>query len=461
MSSIQAALQRLRPEAPVLAGAAALAGIGALAYVISAYAIGPLALPAVLGAVLFVVTAFARPVLGLAGAVLMMPLDAFALSLPVGALSPAEASLVVVALSWVFRAALEPHTVALPRPRDAPLAVLVVVVAAGVLVAVDLSPVLRVTILWSIFYLVYLQAQSLSAGEIRLVLIAAAVAAGILGGIGVTNYLQSGTPELYAGGAITGDRAVGSFADPNYYAALLALAALPAIVLALADVRRDGWLLAPAAVALAGLAFSLSRGAMLGLAVGLLLLLSWTRARRVAVVAAAAVLVLTLAGGNPLIRSEQVGTVSERLSSLQNPTRESRRPEIWQTSVDIAVEHSLVGIGVNQFEHEAAQRSLVEQGRTLENAHSIPLNLAAETGVIGLAAFLVWIGQLVARSLRALTARDRLVRALSFGVSAALAAFLVQGLTVTLIRVPVLTGMLFLFAGLLTRLADLSRRPQV
>ena len=151
------------------------------------------------------------------------------------------------------------------------------------------------------------------------------------------------------------------------------------------------------------------------------------------------------------------GTVSERISSLRNPTRESKRPEIWETAVDIAVEHSLIGIGVNQFEHEAVKRSLFERGKTLENAHSIPLSIAAETGLIGLAAFLVLIAQLVARSLRALVAADRLVRVLAFGVSAALAAFLVQGLTVTLIRVPVLTGMFFLFAGLLTRLADLSR----
>jgi O-antigen ligase len=170
--------------------------------------------------------------------------------------------------------------------------------------------------------------------------------------------------------------------------------------------------------------------------------------------------VLTLAGGNPLGQSEYYGTVSERISSLQNPTRESKRPEIWQTAVDIAVEHSLVGIGVNQFEHEAVKRSLVERGKTLENAHSIPLSLAAETGVIGLAAFLVLIGQLVARSVRALISPDRIVRLLAFGVSAALVAFLIQGLTVTLIRVPVLTGMFFLFAGLLTRLADLSRGPQ-
>lgn len=442
----------------MLGGAAALALVGSLAYATTAYAVHPLALPALLGAALFVAAAFIRPLYGLAGAVLMTPLDAFAFSLPVGALSPAEAALAVVALAWVSRAALDPRSVAFPAVRDAPLAVLVLVVAAGLLVAVDVSPVLRVTLLWSIFYLVYLQAQSLSAGEIRLVLVAAAVGAGILGGIGVLNYLQSGSPELFAGGAVTGDRAVGSFADPNYYAALLALASLPAIVLALADLRRDGWLLAPAALALTGLAFSLSRGAMLGLAVGLLLLLLWTRARRIALVVAAAVIVLTLAGGNPLGQSEYYGTVSERISSLQNPTRESKRPEIWQTAVDIAVEHSLVGIGVNQFEHEAVKRSLVERGKTLENAHSIPLSLAAETGVIGLAAFLVLIGQLVARGLRALVSADRLVRVLAFGVSAALVAFLIQGLTVTLIRVPVLTGMFFLFAGLLTRLADLSRR---
>ena len=251
----------------MLAAAAALAAFGALAFVVSAYLVHPLALPALLAAAAFVAAAFVRPVYGLAGAVLMTPLDAFAFSLPVGALSPAEAALAVVALAWVSRAALDPHSVALPALRDAPFAVFVLVVAAGVLVAVDASPVLRVTLLWSAFYLVYLQAQGLSAREIRFVLIAAAVAAGILGAIGVVNYVQSGSPELFAGGAVTGERAVGSFADPNYYAALLAIASVPAIVLALANLKRDGWLLAPAALAITGIAFSLSRGAMLGVVV--------------------------------------------------------------------------------------------------------------------------------------------------------------------------------------------------
>jgi hypothetical protein len=44
-------------------------------------------------------------------------------------------------------------------------------------------------------------------------------------------------------------------------------------------------------------------------------------------------------------------------------------------------------------------------------------------------------------------------------MAAALAAFLVQGLTVTQVRVPILVAVLFVFAGFITGLAD-QLRPE-
>ena len=49
---------------------------------------------------------------------------------------------------------------------------------------------------------------------------------------------------------------------------------------------------------------------------------------------------------------------------------------------------------MNQFEYEAGAAALTERGAPLENAHSIPFSLAAETGIFGLAAFLFFLGQL-------------------------------------------------------------------
>jgi O-antigen ligase len=437
--------------------AVAVALVGAVLFTVSAYTLSPLALPALAAASAFVVMAFARPAYGIAGALLATPFDALRLEvemLGVGSLSPAEAAMAVVGVAWLARALLRPESVARPALRDVPVAILLFAVAMGAFQAEEPSTVLRVTVLWTLFYLVYLQAQALDPAQVRLAIGAFVVAAGVLGAVGTWRYLQTGEPRLFAGGALTGDRAVGAFDDPNYYASLLSFALLPAIALIVHDFRRYALLVVPAVATLAGLLFSLSRGAILGFAVGLLVLLTWRRARRVAIVAAVIVTALTLAGGNPFVNSEYLGTVEERLSSIRQPTRESRRPEIWSAAADMAMERPFFGFGTNQFEFEAIDRVLVERGKPVENAHSVYFSLAAETGLIGLAAFLAFMVGVAARAVGAIRRGTGLVPTLALGLAAALLAHLVQGLTITQVRVSVLVAVLFLFAGMITGLRD-------
>jgi putative inorganic carbon (HCO3(-)) transporter len=437
------------------AGLAALAGGAVVAA--SAYYLHPLTLPVALVGAAFVAVAFLRPTWGIGGALLMIPLEAVNVSLPTGAVSASEAALVVVGMAWLMRIALRPETVVHPRVRDLPLLVVLLAVAAGVAIAVDPAPVLRVTALWTIFGFAFYQAQSLTVAEIRGVLIAFAVGAGIVGAMGAVQYLQAGDTTLFAGGAITSERAAAVVADPNYFACLLALGLLPALALMIADVRRHVWLVVPVAAGLAGLFLSLSRGGILGFAAGLLVMLAWRRARRVAFALIGVLVVLTVAGANPLVGSEYVGAVEERLSTISDPTRESRRPEIWAVAVDTAVQHPFTGVGANQFEYVAARRPLVERGSPLENTHNTYLSIAAEVGLIALAAFLAFLGQLASRAARAARSHDPLGRALALGVMAALVAFGVQALTSTQIRVPLLVGAAMLLAGMLTRLADDAR----
>jgi len=456
--SLRPVLSRIPTELALIALAAAAAAVAATAFIVSAYAIHPLALPAAVVAGAFMVAAFLRPVVGLIGAALATPLEAVNLPLASGALSPAEAALVVVALAWLARALLRPESVAKPALRDLPVAVLLLAVAAGLVFAAEPAPVLRVTVLWTLFSLVYLQAQSLTLAEIRAVTIALVVGAGLLGGIGALSFVQSGGTELLGGGStVSGARAAGTFADPNYYAALLALALLPGVALLLAETKRNLWLLAPLAAGIGGLLFSLSRGGILGFAAGLLLLLAWRRARYVALAILAVVAALTLTNANPLVESEYFGSVEDRVSTIRHPTRESTRPLIWATAIEVTQEHPFFGVGVNQFQRESARRSLFERGQTLENAHSVPLSLAAETGLIGLVAFSVFLAQLAARGMRAARARTALERGIGLGISAALLAFVIQGMTITQIRVPVVTGTFFLLAGILTNLSDTER----
>ena len=290
----------------------------------------------------------------------------------------------------------------------------------------------------------------------KLVVIAFALGAAVLGGIGALDYLRSGEQTLFAGGERTGARAASAFADPNYYAALLVLALLPALGLVLADPRRYAWLAVACVITFAGIALSLSRGALIAVFGGGLVLLLWRRARWIAIGVAALFTVLTLAGANPLVETKQFNVVEERLSTVTGPGVEERslRPQIWAVARDVAAEHPFFGVGVNQFEFEASRRNLTEGGSPLENAHSIVFSLAAETGLIGLAAFLFLIGQLAARAVRALGTSDTLRYGLALGIAAALLGFMLQGLTVVQIRVSFVAGTFFALAGMLTALAD-------
>ncbi len=451
--SLRPVLNRFPAELALVALAAAGAALAAAVFVVAAYLVHPLALPAAAVAGVFVVAAFLRPVIGLVGAGLATPLEAVNLPLASGALSPAEAALSVVALAYVARLLVRPESVVTPSLRELPIAVLLFAVAAGIVFAAEPAPVLRVAVLWTLFALVYLQAQSLTLGEMRAVVIALVVGAGLLGGIGALSFVQSGGAQFHGGSSVSG-RAAGTFADPNYYAAFLALALLPGVALLLAQVKRHLWLLAPLAVGVGGLLFSLSRGGILGFAAGLMLLLAWRRARHVALAILVVFVALTIANANPLVESEYFGSVEERISTVRHPTRESTRPQIWATAIDVTQEHPFLGVGVNQFQRESARRSLFERGKTLENTHSVPLSLAAETGLIGLAAFLAFLVQLAVRGLSTARSRFSLERGLGLGISAALVAFVIQGLTITQVRVPLVTGTFFLIAGILTGLSD-------
>jgi O-antigen ligase len=443
-------------DLPFIAGAAGAAALGGALLALSAYAIGPFVLPAALIAVAFVVVTFVRPAWALAGTMAAVPLESFGLT--VGGLSPAEGALALVGAAWIGRALLRPETVVKPRLRDLPVILLLGVIGIGMAHAEDPYPIARVLLLWTLFYFAYLQIQTFEPGEMRLVVSAFALGVAVLGGIGALDYLRSGNQTLFAGGEATGARAASAFADPNYYAALLVLGLLPALGLVLADLRRYWYVAAACGVTFLGIALSLSRGALIAAFGGALLLMAWRRARWVAIGLASLVAVLTLAGANPILESNQFNVVEKRLSTLSGPglqqTQTNRRPEIWATARQIAYAHPFFGVGVNQFVFEARRRNLVENGGPLENAHSIPFSLMAETGFIGLAAFVFFLGQLAVRTVQALSTDDKLRYALAIGCAAAVLGFVLQGLTVAQIRVPFITGTFFVIAGMLTALAD-------
>jgi O-antigen ligase len=441
-------------DLPFIAAVTAAAAVGGALLAVSAYEFNPLVLPAAIVAVGFVVVTLVRPAWALAGALAAVPAES--LGITVGGLSPSEGALALIGAAWVARALLRPETVVKPSVRDVPIVLLLAVVGIGLANAEDPYPIARVLLLWTLFYFVYLQVQAFTADEMKLVIIAFALGAAVLGATGALDYLRSGNQTLFAGGELTGARAASAFADPNYYAALLVLGLLPALGLVLADARRYWYVGLACAVTFAGIALSLSRGGLIAAIGGGLLLLAWRRARWVAMALVGLFVVLTLAGANPLVESKQFNVVEKRLSTLTGPGIEesNRRPQIWLVAREVAGEHPFFGVGVNQFQFEARRRGLTEHGAPLENAHSIVFSLMAETGITGLAAFVFLLGQLAVRAVTALGTSDKMRYALALGIAAALLGFVLQGLTVAQIRVSFITGTFFALAGMLTALAD-------
>lgn len=431
------------------------AGVSAVLVVFSASSLTPVLLPAAAVAVAFVGVAMRWPTVGLVLAGLCLPLDLLALPLPSGALSPAELAFVAVAGGWAARA-LNGSAVARPSIADAPIVGILAIMLLGLTVTSDLVIGARVLLLWCAFYGTFKQAQSLEADGCRAVIVAFTIGAGVLGGIGAVLTLLSGPVEVYSGGLMTGTRSQGTFADPNYFACILVFALLPGLALILGDPRRHLWLGAFCVAAFAGLALSLSRGGAVGLAGGLLVLLTWTKARRTAILAGALVLVVVLAAGQSLTENRQIETIGARLGTITDSTSTTnRRPQAWAAAFELGRSHPVLGVGLNEFELASSRLGLSEAGRPIENAHNQYLSLLAESGIIGVVAFLALLAQFFVRGVHAARRLRGTDRALGFGLTAAAAGFSVNAMTIAPLRVNVIAGTFLLFAGLA---ASLSRR---
>lgn len=186
-----------------------------------------------------------------------------------------------------------------------------------------------------------------------------------------------------------------------------------------------------------------SRGALLGLALALALLIAlrWRRWPAVARASVAAAALVALLGGGLLIQ--------RRFAANDDPDR-YRRVEIWRATSGMIAARPLLGSGPGSFPHEAARHNFarridpVRYGRQFSGAHSALLTVMAEDGLpVGLAV-LVWAigaGVLLLRP-----RRPEAIASDAVGVGLAIAALLAQGLVEDLQERPaiILTAALIL-----------------
>jgi O-antigen ligase len=402
------------------------------------------------GAGAYLVLACVSPGWAVPIACALAPLEAVQVPLgKLGALSATETACLVLAVGWFWRALTRPESVSFPTIADFPTIAFILALLPGIAIGGEVPVVGKLLVMWTAFYFVYLTVRSLSPREIRRVLWALGLGAAALGVTGVLAYVAGGGAQVTEGGNAVSGRASGGIADPNYYAAYLQLAGVPLLALAVSRLtrRRIVAFAAVAAVAL-GILLSLSRGGTLGLVLATtVVVLSWSRTRWFTALVLVTLLGATVFNLNPLLSGEATEVVSERLANTTVESSNNKRLLLWQKSLGVIDDHKAFGVGALQFEGQANRLGLTQRGAPLKNVHNIPLNIAVELGLLGLAAYLLWLGRIARDVVTEVRRRRRETFGIAVGLGAAFLGYVVQGLTVSQYQVQVVQATFFVLAG--------------
>lgn len=274
------------------------------------------------------------------------------------------------------------------------------VIILSVTGAVTRSPVIKETLKWGEVVVVVLATWQFIRTERQVLRLACAVVvAGVAEALlGCVQYvLASGL--LGPGGANV--RVFGTFDQPNPFGGYLNLALPFALAFALfgRDVRLRWVMGGASALLLFAEYLSGSRGALLGLAAALLVLVSlgWRIERRVGQALAVLVPVVALAWFTRLIPARfedkllaqfRVNDVS--LNAQLNDANFStiERLAHWVAGLRMFRAHPLLGVGAGNYDAAYARYKVPGWDESLTHAHNYYINAAAETGALGLLALL-------------------------------------------------------------------------
>ena len=181
----------------------------------------------------------------------------------------------------------------------------------------------------------------------------------------------------------------------------------------------------------AGITLSLSRGAWFGGAAGFLAMMFLAGRRwAIAALVATGLLVATLALGGagvlPKTLQERIGSVGSSLILLDYykvPITDANfavkeRMAYWFGGIRMAEDHPWQGVGLGNYGAQYDAKYFISPFMKAQvHAHNYYIHITAETGVIGLAAYLLLIGGVLATGVGAVrrTARDPFARALALG----------------------------------------------
>lgn len=342
---------------------------------------------------------------------------------------------VLVVLSvgaWLMRLAIRREDVLQRGARPAllwPLVIFIGVLLLSLSKTWSLQHSIKELIKWFEVLLVYLLVALGLNGKWARVLVLTVVAAGGLAALhGIYQFIFRVGPE----GFVLFDRfmrAYGTFEQPNPYGGYLGLT-LP-VALGLAVVAALGlgrwsrhwrWFTLAvagicAALMLAALIMSWSRGAWLGLGaavVGMVvaLVVKSGRGAVLGVVLVALVAYALLAGGLAHIPPSLVQRFSDFIPYMG--VSDVRGAEVtdanfavlerlahWQAAWQMWTDHPWLGVGIGNYEPVYPRYALSQWPLPLGHAHNYYLNIAAETGIVGLGAYLLLWGTALLQAWRA------------------------------------------------------------
>ncbi|MEZ4523993.1 MAG: O-antigen ligase family protein [Thermomicrobiales bacterium] len=346
-----------------------------------------------------------------------------------------------------------------------PYSVLVAVMVASSIQAQSLGAAWSEIARWFVAIAAFWMALQLVAGrsDRRLVGFVALLAAGGVfeATIGVVQSVIGFGPFAVSSGV---SRAFGTFGRPNSFAGYLEMTFFPTAALALwyasetiqrfrfyrierlrgfaesQAARRSlvssalafAGFAASGAIILSGITASLSRGALLGVAVGglgVMLLLSPFSRFLVAIGGLAAVALL-LAGQAGLVPDSYRERVADSVDQIRpidvrtvTVTDENfatvERLAHWQTGIEMYRDNPALGVGIGNFNTRVREYSIRPDFRNSQgHAHNYYIHTLAETGLLGLLAYLTLLGSVVILALRVLlmtTFADGLPRMIVLG----------------------------------------------
>lgn len=434
----------------------------------------PILALALLAAALTALFIIVRPVIGLILVVLSVPIqDVGAISIGSFSLTATKVIVVLALAAWLLNRLASKDERLINAPLLLPFAFLLLIMTASTLVARSLGDSFSELFRWTEAFLTYVMATYLLRTRRQVFLMVGVVLAGpILEAVGGLRQFATGAgPESFAI-TETLSRAYGTFGMPNSYAGYLGMGFSLALALGLyyivglaygivtgrwpsetagrkgnsAAARLAQTLVAAgiassaAVLIAAGILASLSRGAWMGL-LAALAAMSLAAGRKalvpaVAIFAFVATLMISGNGGVlPKILTDRITSITSEVGVFDvrgvmvTPANFAvvERMAQWQTGATMFSQNPVLGIGIGNYNAAYHDYYIFPWIDSPGHTHNYYIQIAAETGIGGLLAYLVLVfGSFRQAGWAMRRAGDPLLRAIAVGALGVITAMAVH-----------------------------------